>query len=101
MKAHPGPIVSGNHFLPKAPLLCVKWIPACIVISRKWTVWAKERVLNHRGTETQRRTKKRNLPPPCLRDSVVTFLRMNIYREAPTELARRCPAGRTGASAPP
>src|SRR5262245_60827327 len=28
MKAHPAPIVSGKYFLPKAPLLCLKRMPA-------------------------------------------------------------------------
>src|SRR5271166_505554 len=37
MNAHPGPMVSGSHFLPAAPLLCTKLIPACLVMSRKRT----------------------------------------------------------------
>src|SRR5208337_1883587 len=37
MKAHPGPIVSGSHFFPAAPLLCTKLMPACLVMSRKRT----------------------------------------------------------------
>src|SRR6185295_13507412 len=32
-KAQPVPIVSGRYFFPKAPLLCLKCIPACAVIS--------------------------------------------------------------------
>src|SRR5882762_2271077 len=28
-KAHPVPSVSGKYFFPKAPLLCLKCIPAC------------------------------------------------------------------------
>src|ERR1017187_6274558 len=37
MKAHPTPMVSGSHFLPAAPLLCTKLMPACLVISRNVT----------------------------------------------------------------
>src|ERR1700693_3885049 len=37
MKAQPGPMVSGSHFFPKAPLLWVKWMPAWAVMSRKVT----------------------------------------------------------------
>src|SRR5580658_2344995 len=37
MKATPGPIVSGSHFFPNAPLLWTKWIPAARVTSSKWT----------------------------------------------------------------
>src|SRR5688572_23221533 len=33
--APPAPIVSGRYFLPKAPLSCVKWIPAVLVTSVK------------------------------------------------------------------
>ena len=33
-------MVSGSHFFPKAPLLWVKWIPACEVMSRKVMVCA-------------------------------------------------------------
>src|SRR5215470_20137091 len=33
MKAQPEPIVSGKYFLPNAPLLCLKRIPACPVTS--------------------------------------------------------------------
>src|SRR5215469_15658371 len=41
MNAQPGPIVSGRYFFPKAPLLCLKWMPACSVMSRKWIDWAE------------------------------------------------------------
>src|SRR5271157_1024675 len=37
MNAHPGPMVSGNHFFPAEPLLCTKLMPACLVMSRKCT----------------------------------------------------------------
>src|SRR5580704_9711331 len=37
MNAHPGPMVSGSHFFPAAPLLCTKLMPACLVMSRKRT----------------------------------------------------------------
>src|ERR1039457_109555 len=40
MNAQPGPMVSGSHFFPKAPLLCVKWMPAWAVMSRKVMVCA-------------------------------------------------------------
>ena len=33
MKQTPLPIVSGKYFFPKAPLLCLKRIPACAVTS--------------------------------------------------------------------
>src|SRR5690242_7905225 len=33
MKAAPAPIVSGRYFFPKAPLLCLKWMPAWAVTS--------------------------------------------------------------------
>src|SRR5438270_8244428 len=42
MNAHPGPMVSGNHFFPNAPLLWRKWIPACAVMSRKVICWPCE-----------------------------------------------------------
>src|SRR3984893_14356024 len=37
MNAQPGPMVSGSHFFPKAPLLWVKWMPAWAVMSRNVT----------------------------------------------------------------
>src|SRR5580658_240241 len=33
MKQTPLPMVSGRYFLPNAPLLCLKWMPACAVTS--------------------------------------------------------------------
>ena len=33
MKAQPAPIVSGKYFFPKAPLLCLKRMPAAAVTS--------------------------------------------------------------------
>src|SRR6478672_6616693 len=33
MNAQPEPIVSGRYFLPNAPLLCLKRMPACVVTS--------------------------------------------------------------------
>src|SRR5580693_5594181 len=56
MKAQPGPIVSGNHFFPNAPLLWVKRIPACAVMSRKWISWPSlnpDKHHNHRDKEKQ------------------------------------------------
>src|SRR5437667_12107708 len=41
MKAQPGPMVSGRYFLPKAPLLWVKWIPDWLVMSRNWICWTE------------------------------------------------------------
>src|SRR5215469_12469724 len=41
MNAQPGPIVSGKYFFPNAPLLCVKWMPAWAVTSRKVICWAQ------------------------------------------------------------
>src|SRR5712692_7620710 len=38
MKATPEPIVSGSSFLPKAPLVCTKRMPALAVMSLKPTL---------------------------------------------------------------
>jgi len=59
MKAQPGPMVSGSHFFPKAPLLWVKWIPDCAVMSRNWMVWAgltsaRDNAIKHEDTEARR-----------------------------------------------
>src|SRR5579863_10273530 len=35
MTQTPLPIVSGRYFSPNAPLLCLKWMPACFVMSVK------------------------------------------------------------------
>src|SRR5580704_11037067 len=32
----PLPIVSGRYFFPNAPVLCLKWMPACAVTSVNW-----------------------------------------------------------------
>src|SRR5450755_4701650 len=60
MKAQPGPMVSGSHFFPNAPLLWLKWIPAWAVISRKVTcAWATLAAANknkaHHGDTAARR----------------------------------------------
>src|SRR5208337_3512769 len=60
MKAQPGPMVSGSHFFPKAPLLWVKWMPAWAVMSRKVTcarpsVTSSKGNTHHRDTEAQRK----------------------------------------------
>src|SRR5215475_8599316 len=97
-------MVSGSHFLPKAPLLWVKRIPACVVMSRKW-IWAwagrtRQIAINHRDTETTRKSAKKLSPSPC-EGGLHLFFRMNIYREAPAEgTAGLCPAGRTRAAVP-
>src|SRR5215472_5248305 len=85
MKAQPGPIVSGSHFLPKAPLLWVKRIPAWAVMSLNW-IWAcavrtRQEAINHRDTEDPRDFGKQI--SPCLRDSVLNSYFDGIYREAP------------------
>src|SRR5579864_6560153 len=88
MNAHPGPMVSGSHFFPNAPLLWVKWMPACAVMSRKCT-WAHtgethEENIHHRGTDTRRR--KEGILARCLRDSVVDLIFGRIiYLEAPAD----------------
>src|SRR5215469_2208290 len=84
MKAHPGPMVSGSHFLPNAPLLWVKWMPAGAVMSRKFSCAPQGRT-NHRDTEAQRRTTKRI--SLWLRASVVYLFFTDIYREAPAAVA--------------
>src|SRR5437879_7527687 len=90
MKAQPGPMVSGSHFLPKAPLLWVKWMPAWEVMSRNWMCWAELGRVKHGDTAAQRRIKKG-----------MCFLEKNIYREAPAEIAAGlCPAGRPRAAVP-
>src|SRR5208283_4652528 len=75
MKAQPGPIVSGSHFFPKAPLLWVKWMPAWAVMSRKVMVCACAKMLaaissksntHHGGTEAQRNAGKESLPDECI-----------------------------------
>src|SRR6266436_1455011 len=78
MKAQPGPIVSGNHFFPKAPLLCVNRIPDCAVMSTNVMVCAgaiaahRKINTNHRKAGARRKTKGRNLKvSPCLRVSIV------------------------------
>src|SRR5215468_6029066 len=97
MKAQPGPMVSGSHFLPKAPLLWVKWMPASVVTSRKWIwAWAGRRsrpnAIKH-GDRQARRNFERKLSV-CVRDIIVNSLVKNIYREAPAEgAAGLCPAG--------
>src|SRR5215471_20406394 len=108
MKAQPGPIVSGSHFLPKAPLLCVKWMPVCVVMSLKWICaeLADTKNTNHRDTETQRNL-DRNLFwfSLWLCDSVVNrSLGKDIYLEAPAEIAveaSRALPGRTAEAAVP
>src|SRR5215472_17288796 len=50
MNAQPGPIVSGKYFFPNAPLLWVKWIPACAVMSRKVICWAEATPVTHKET---------------------------------------------------
>src|SRR5689334_24900588 len=85
MKAQPGPMVSGNHFFPNAPLLWVKWIPAGAVTSRNW-IWAwaartRQKAINHGDAEV-----RRNFDHEislCDRGSVVNSFLDGIYREAP------------------
>src|SRR5271167_3751760 len=84
MKAQPGPMVSGSHFFPKAPLLWVKWMPAWAVMSRKVMVCASPMRLGamsnngntHHGDAEARRNARKERPSfsPCLRVSVVDFL---------------------------
>src|SRR5215475_11434468 len=89
MKAQPGPMVSGSHFLPKAPLLWVKWIPASVETSRKWIwAWAGRSRLDaiKHGDRQAWRNFERKLSV-CVRDIGVNSLVKNIYREAPGALA--------------
>src|SRR6266851_8249415 len=73
MNAQPGPMVSGSHFFPKAPLLWVKWMPAWAVMSRKVTC-AGARIAaagrksnpNHRDTEAQRNGDKTFFLKVCI-----------------------------------
>src|ERR1017187_10285082 len=96
MNAQPVPMVSGSHFFPKAPLLCVKWMPAWAVMSRKVMVWAGTKTVaasrkgntHHGDTEARRKTllvlsswlfakgqklKAKSGLTPCLRGSVMNF----------------------------
>src|SRR6266404_8487145 len=73
MKAQPGPMVSGSHFFPKAPLLWVKWMPAWAVMSRKvMRSCARLAVTNtkgnthHRDTEAQRNAGKKFFLNVCV-----------------------------------
>src|ERR1700740_1570249 len=60
------------------------------------------KIINHRDTEAQRKTKRVFRFPLCLCDSVVNLIfGKDIYREAPSEIrAGLCPAGRTNAAVP-
>src|SRR3989442_1602768 len=93
MKARPGPMVSGSDFFPKAPLLWVKWIPACAVMSRKWICWAwlvsaSDKANNHGDTEARRKMREKGFRfSPYLCASVVSRLSgVRIYLEAPAEV---------------
>src|ERR1700674_4703084 len=73
MKAQPGPMVSGSHFFPKAPVLWVKWMTAWAVTSRKVMVcaWAKLATsskgnIHHRDTEAQRKADKTFFLKACI-----------------------------------
>src|ERR1017187_9025896 len=65
-------MVSGSHFFPNAPLLCVKWMPACVVTARKWICWAwlaviasKSRI-HHGDTEARRKLRQNFILIPRL-----------------------------------
>src|ERR1700716_1270186 len=73
MKAQPGPMVSGSHFFPKAPLLWVKWMPAWAVMSRNvmcscaWlAVTNTKGITHHRDTEAQRQADKEFFFKVCI-----------------------------------
>src|SRR5919108_5844482 len=73
MKATPGPMVSGRYFLPNAPLLWTKWIPACCVTSRNWmeevsgAAFTRVLPINKNATpRTQRVASERFTHPPFL-----------------------------------
>src|SRR5712671_4580781 len=59
MKAQPGPMVSGSHFFPKAPLLWVKWIPAWAVMSRKVTCAGEVAAANRKSSTSHGDTASR------------------------------------------
>src|SRR5215467_16232089 len=75
MKAQPGPMVSGSHFFPKAPLLWVKWMPAWEVMSRKVicadAVEINNDKIHHGDTEARRQHEIGLWTLLCLRDSGV------------------------------
>src|SRR5437588_13083714 len=60
MNAQPGPMVSGRYFFPNAPLLCVKWMPACEVMSRKRICWADAATLQRSAISRSEPTKPRS-----------------------------------------
>src|SRR5271165_3028750 len=61
MNAHPGPMVSGNHFLPAAPLLCTKLMPACLVMSRKRTCALTVQTNADERSNKERKTRLREI----------------------------------------
>src|SRR6516225_7813591 len=71
-------MVSGSHFFPKAPLLCVKWIPAWVVMSRKVICSARADKFTKQSTAKM---------------AVATAKNLRIYLEAP-EAARVVLTGR-------
>src|ERR1039458_4795005 len=88
-------MVAGSHFLPKAPLLWVKWIPACAVTSRKWIccawlVIASERTNNH--GDTLRRSSGQAATQRSLMDSSENDRRTwSVHKKARLHEAASCP----------
>src|ERR1700739_4775922 len=93
MKAQPGPMVSGSHFFPKAPLLWVKWMPACEVMSRNVMLWAVT------GFAFTKSNNQRHTEPP--RETAQILLVKCIYLEAPEETASRALPARPAVAAAP
>src|SRR5271157_6140910 len=110
MKAQPGPMVSGSHFFPKAPLLWEKWMPAWAVMSRKvmrscaWLAVAIMKTSNHSETESRRKAllalgfwllakgqkpRAKNDLSACHCNSVVDFILSDFIIFGPRELWRR------------
>src|SRR5271169_2264662 len=98
MKAQPGPMVSGSHFFPKAPLLWVKWMPAWAVMSRKVMVCAgtlmvaanREANTHHGNTEARRIPGRRF----CLEVRITFGPRELEWQQLPSNCARLGRAGR-------
>src|SRR5208337_4409212 len=80
MNAQPGPMVSGSHFFPKAPLLWVKWMPARAVMSRKVMCSCADAKLAISRKDTTHRRETKPHPAP----------------EGRLRIARRFSAGETG-----
>src|SRR6266849_1929158 len=100
MNAQPGPMVSGSHFFPKAPLLWVKWMPAWAVMSRK--VMCCCACAKLATTSSNGKTHHRDIEAQSNADKKF-FLKVCIYLWAQEVAVARaaaglCPAGRPRAA---